>query len=168
MSGGGYSMKKIDVDQTVRDLESGKTPKWITEHLRVYRESGGSDGHLWDSSVAGGRGLVPSLLLTTTGRRSGEQRTSPLIYGATEKGFVVVGSKGGADTHPGWYLNLLVNAVVKVQVGTEQFAARARIATGQERTRLWQQMVELYSPYSEYQNKTRREIPVVVLERQPA
>src|SRR5271156_615802 len=110
-------MKKIDVDQAILDLEAGKTPEWITEHLRVYRESGGSEGHLFDASLVGGRGLVPSLLLTTTGRRSGEQRTSPLFYGPTASGYVVVGSKGGANTQPGWFLNLLANPVVQVQVG---------------------------------------------------
>jgi deazaflavin-dependent oxidoreductase (nitroreductase family) len=135
-------MKKIDVDQTVLDLEAGKTPEWITEHLRVYRESGGSAGHLFDASLVGGRGLVPSLLLTTKGRRSGVQRTSPLFYGSTASGYVVVGSKGEANTQPGWFLNLLADPV-KVQVGAEHFTARARIATTQERSQLWEQMVEL-------------------------
>ena len=106
-------MKKIDVTQTVRDLEAGKTPEWISEHLRIYRESGGSEGHLFDSTVGGGQGLVPSLLLTTVGRRSGESRTSPLFYGSIENAYIVVGSKGGADTHPGWYLNLLANPLVE-------------------------------------------------------
>jgi F420H(2)-dependent quinone reductase len=72
-------MSKIDVDQTVRDLEAGKTPEWITEHLRIYRESGGAEGHLFDATAAGVPSLVPCLLLTTVGRRSGEKRTSPLI-----------------------------------------------------------------------------------------
>jgi deazaflavin-dependent oxidoreductase (nitroreductase family) len=160
-----YLMKKIDVDQTIRELESGKTPEWITEHLRVYRESGGAEGHLFDSTAAGGRGWVTSLLLTTTGRRSGEPRTSPLFYGAIEKGYIVIGSKGGSDTHPGWYLNLLANPLVEVQVAKERFSARARVATGEERTRLWEQMEQLYPPYRAYQEKTRRPIPVVVLER---
>jgi proline iminopeptidase len=161
-------MRKIDVAQTVRDLEAGKTPEWISEHLRIYRESGGSEGHLFDSTAAGGQGLVPSLLLTTIGRHSNESRTSPLFYGSIENAYIVVGSKGGADTHPGWYLNLLANPLVKVQVAKEHFNARAHIATGQERTRLWEQMVQLYPPYREYEKKTRRQIPVVVLEKQPA
>jgi deazaflavin-dependent oxidoreductase (nitroreductase family) len=159
-------MKKIDVDQAIRYLEAGKTPEWITEHLRVYRESGGSEGHLFDASTVGGQGLVPSLLLTTKGRRSGEQRTSPLFYGSTPSGYVVIGSKGGADTQPAWFLNLLADPVVEVQVGTDRFTARARIATAQERDRLWAQMVEVYAPYRDYQKKTSREIPVVVLEKQ--
>jgi deazaflavin-dependent oxidoreductase (nitroreductase family) len=161
-------MSKIDVAQTVRDLEAGKTPEWISEHLRIYRESGGSEGHLFDSTVAGGQGLVPSLLLTTIGRHSSESRTSPLFYGSIENAYIVVGSKGGADTHPGWYLNLLANPLVRVQVAKEHFNARARIAKGQERTRLWEQMVQLYPPYREYEKKTHRQIPVVVLEKQPA
>ena len=160
-------MSKIDVDQTVRDLEAGKTPEWITEHLRIYRDSGGAEGHLFDSSVGGGLGLVPSLLLTTVGQRSGEKRTSPLFYGTAGEAYVVVGSKGGADTQPGWYLNLLANPAVEVQVARERFIARARIATGKEREQLWEQMAQLYPPYREYRKKTRREIPVVVLEKQP-
>ncbi len=161
-------MSKIDVDQTVRDLEAGKTPAWIAEHLRIYRESGGVEGHLFDSSVGGGLGFVPSLLLTTVGRRSGEKRTSPLFYGTAGEAYVVIGSKGGADTQPSWYLNLHANPAVEVQVAKEHFTARARVATGKEREQLWEQMVQVYPPYREYQQKTKREVPVVVLEKQPA
>jgi deazaflavin-dependent oxidoreductase (nitroreductase family) len=159
-------MSKVDIDQAIRDVEAGRTPKWITEHVRVYRESGGSEGHLFDATSVGGNGVVPSLLLTTTGRRSGARRTSPLFYGTTDKGYVVIGSKGGADTQPGWYLNLLANPVVELQVGKERFSARGRIATGQERAQLWEQMVQVYAPYRDYQKKTKREIPVIVLEKQ--
>ena len=160
-------MSKIDVEQTVRDLEAGKTPDWITEHVRMYRDSGGAKGHWWDASAAGVPGPVPCLLLTTTGRRSGEKRTSPLIYGTAGNGYVVIGSKGGADTQPKWYLNLRANPVVEVQVARERFPACARVATGKEREQLWKQMVQVFPPYGEYQKKTKREIPVVVLEKQP-
>lgn len=160
-------MSKVDVDQAIRDLEAGKTPAWITEHLRIYRESGGAEGHLFDSTVAGGLGLVTSLLLITIGRRSGKKHTSPLFYSAAGEAYVVAGSKGGADTQPGWYLNLRANPIVEVQVAREHFIARARVATGKEREQLWEQMVQLYPPYREYQKKTKREIPVVVLEKQP-
>jgi deazaflavin-dependent oxidoreductase (nitroreductase family) len=159
-------MGKIDVDQTVRDLEAGKTPAWIAEHLRIYRESGGAEGHMFDSRVGGGIGLVPSLLLTTVGRRSGEKRTSPLFYGTAGDAYVVIGSKGGADTQPAWYLNLRANPKVEVQVAREHFTARARVAIGEEREQLWERMVQIYPPYREYQQKTKREIPVVVLEKQ--
>lgn len=161
-------MSKVDVDQTVRDLEAGKTPAWITEHLRKYRETGGAEGHLFDSSVGGGVGLVTSLLLTTVGRKSGEKRTSPLFYGTAGDAYVVIGSKGGAATQPAWYWNLLANPTVEVQVAREQFTACARVATGKEREQLWEQMVRVYPPYRDYQRKTKREIPVVVLEKESA
>jgi deazaflavin-dependent oxidoreductase (nitroreductase family) len=159
-------MSKIDVDQTIRELEAGKTPKWITEHLRIYRESGGSEGHMWDSSIAGYSGLLPTLLLTTIGRRSGEKRTSPLLYGKVGDAFIIIGSKGGADTHTHWYHNLLANPVAELQVGKEQFVVRARVATGKERQQLWEHMLKVYPPYKDYQQKTKREIPVIVLEKQ--
>jgi deazaflavin-dependent oxidoreductase (nitroreductase family) len=159
-------MSKIDVDQTVRDLEAGKTPEWITEHLRIYRESGGAEGHLWDSSAGGSSGLLPALLLTTVGRRSGAKRTSPLIYGTVGDAFIIIGSKGGADTHPRWYLNILANPLVDLQVGKDQFVARARVAAGKERQQLWEHMLKVYPPYRDYQQKTKREIPVIVLDKQ--
>ena len=159
-------MSKINVDQTVRDLEAGKTPAWIAEHLRIYRESGGAEGHLFDSTVGGGVGLVTSLLLTTIGRRSGEKRTSPLFYGTAGDAYIIIGSKGGADTQPNWYLNLRAHPQAEVQVAREHFTVRARVATGKEREQLWEQMVQMYPPYREYQKKTKREIPVVVLEKQ--
>src|SRR5450755_3619035 len=152
-------MSKIEVDQAIRELEAGKTPEWITEHVRVYRESGGAEGHMWDSSVAGSSGLFPTLLLTTVGRRSGEKRTSPLIYGKVGDALIVIGSKGGAETHTWWYLNLLANPLVEVQVGKERFAARARVAAGKERQQIWEHMLTVYPPYAEYQQRTKREIP---------
>ena len=161
-------MSKFDVDQGNRDLEkAGKPPEWVAEHLRMYRESGGADGHLFDATIAGVPGLVPCLLLTTIGRRSGEKRTSPLFYGTAGEAYVIIGSKGGADTQPGWYLNLRANPVVEVQVGREQFNAHARVATGKEREQLWEQMVQISPLYNDYQKKTKREISVVVLEKQP-
>jgi proline iminopeptidase len=119
---------------------------------------------MWDASVAGGRGLVPTLLLTTRGRKSGAPRVLPLIYGKTPRGYVVVASKGGAPSHPAWYRNLSAHPEVEVQVGPQTFQARARTATGGERSALWKQMVEIYPPYDDYQRRTAREIPVVVLE----
>ena len=161
-------MSKFDVDQGNRDLEeAGKPPAWVAEHLRIYRESGGAEGHLFDATVAGVPGLVPCLLLTTTGRRSGKKLTSPLFYSTAGDAYVVAGSKGGAETQPGWYLNLRANPVVEVQVGREQFTAHARVATGKEREQLWEQMVQISPLYNDYQKKTKREIPVVVLEKRP-
>jgi proline iminopeptidase len=139
-------------------------PGWIAKHLRLYLESGGAEGHIWDSAPFGGPGPVPTLLLTTTGRRSGRPQIMPLIYGETDGGYVVIASKGGAPTHPAWYMNLTAEPEVDVQIATEQYRAKARTATGQERADLWQHMLAIYPPYEAYQEKTEREIPVVVLE----
>jgi proline iminopeptidase len=139
-------------------------PDWIQDHVRRYLESAGRDGHMWDSSIRGGPGLVPTLLLVTRGRRSGNQQTLPLIYGETEGGYVIVASRGGAPTHPAWYLNLVANPEVRVQVVAERFRATARTAGGAERETLWRQMARIFPPYNEYQGRTEREIPVVVLE----
>ena len=161
-------MSKFDADKANRDLEeTGTRPAWVTEHLRRYRESGGAEGHLFEATVAGVPGIVPCLLLTTIGRRSGKKLTSPLFYSTAGAAYIVAGSKGGSDKQPGWYLNLRANPVVEVQVGREQFTTHARVATGKEREQLWEQMVQLTALYNEYQQKTQREIPVVVLEKQP-
>lgn len=145
------------------DLPAG-LPDWIRDHVRRYRETDGADGHMWDSTVAGGPGPVPTLLLTTTGRRSGRPRTLPLIYTEADGGYVVIASKGGAPEHPAWYRNLQARPEAEVQVADRRFHARARDARGEERARLWRRMAEIYPPYDEYQARTDREIPVVVLE----
>jgi proline iminopeptidase len=139
-------------------------PDWIRDHIRRYVESDGADGHMWDSTVAGGSGLVPTLLLTTTGRKSGDPLTLPLIYGEAAGGYVIIASKGGAPSHPAWYLNLTAHPEVEVQVEAKRFRAKARTATGAQRAALWDQMVGIYAPYTAYQERTEREIPVVVLE----
>ena len=107
---------------------------------------------------------VPSLLLTTTGRKSGERFIFPLFYGKTGDSYIVVASKGGAPQHPGWYRNILANPEVEVQAGTAKMKARARTATGAERAKLWQEALKFWPPYADYQTKTEREIPVVVLD----
>ena len=144
---------------------SANLPKWIGEHLRRYVESNGTDGHMWDSTPIGGPGLLPTLLLTTTGRRSGQPIIMPLIYGEAGGKYVIVASKGGAPARPGWYLNLVAHPTVEVQVGADRFRATARTTTGEERARLWQTMAAIFPPYNAYQATTQREIPVVVLER---
>ena len=144
---------------------SAELPDWIRDHLQRYLSTNGEDGHLWDATLGGGTGLVPTLVLTTTGRKSGKPLTLPLIYGRAGDSYVVIASKGGAPQHPTWYLNLEANPEVEVQVKAERFRARARTATGAERAALWQQLVEIYHPYEKYQAATSREIPVVVLDR---
>ena len=140
-------------------------PDWMVEHTKRYLASGGTDGHMYRIAQPGRPEMtVPSLLLTTKGRRSGERFIFPLFYGKVGDGYVVVASKGGAPEHPGWYRNILADPMVEVQVGTRKMRARARTTSGEERARLWQQALEFWPPYADYQKKTEREIPVVVLE----
>ena len=128
------------------------------EHVRVYRETGGEKGHDWKQGSK-------ILLLTTTGRKTGQPRTTPLIYENADDKYVIVASKGGAPEHPGWYENLVKEPQVELQVKDEVFPARARTAHGEERERLWKLAAQQWPDYDEYQKKTDREIPVVVLER---
>ena len=140
-------------------------PEWMREHANRYLTSGGTDGHMYKISQPGRPELtVPSLMLTTTGRRSGEKFQFPLFYGKAAGSYFVVASKGGAPEHPGWYRNILANPEVEVQVGTAKMKARARTVAGEERARLWEKALEFWPPYAEYQTKTKREIPVVVLD----
>jgi deazaflavin-dependent oxidoreductase (nitroreductase family) len=128
------------------------------EHVRRYRETNGEVGHIWREGST-------ILLLTTTGRTSGEPRTMPLIYAQDGDRYVIVASKGGAPAHPDWYLNLQKDPHVELQLLDEVFPARARTAEGEERARLWQLVNQQWPDYDSYQTKTEREIPVVVLER---
>ena len=105
------------------------------------------------------------VLLTTTGRRSGQARTTPLIYGRDGERYVIVASRGGAPAHPAWYENLSARPEVHLQVMADRFKARARTAGAAERATLWKTMAAIWPPYDEYQAKTSRQIPVVVLER---
>lgn len=132
---------------------------WVAEHIRRYVESDGDDGHDW-------RG-VPTLLITTRGRTSGLRRRSALIYGRDGDDYVLVASKGGAPNHPLWYLNLAAEPEVEIQVGAEILTATARTATGEERARLWATMTRIWPDYDEYQTRTARLIPVVVVAPAP-
>ena len=143
-------------------------PRFIQDHVRDYLETNGARGHLWDNTDFGGTGSVPTLLLVTTGRKTGRQQTLPLGYTEIEDGYVVVGSKGGAPTHPAWYLNLVANPEVSVQLKSTRFEARARVALGSERESLWAMLVEATPQFEEYQQGIERQIPVVVLEPRQA
>ncbi len=125
------------------------------EHVRVYQETDGAEGYLWNG--------VPILLLTTVGRRTGEPRTVPLIFGRDEDRLLVVASKGGAPHHPLWYENLAADSAVSVQVRGDQGAFVASTAAGAEHDRLWQVMVDQWPNYDTYQSRTDRPIPLVVL-----
>jgi deazaflavin-dependent oxidoreductase (nitroreductase family) len=127
------------------------------EHIARYRETGGREGHDW-------RRGTTALLLTTKGRRSGEPRTSPLIYRRHGDAYVVVASKGGHPKPPGWFVNLQADPEAEVQVLDERIPVRARVATPEEKPELWRLMTEVWPDYDAYQRKTDREIPIVVLE----
>lgn len=128
------------------------------EHVRVYRETGGERGYLW-------RNGSTILLLTTTGRRSGQPRTHPLIHRTDGDRWVIVASKGGHDEHPLWFQNLEADPDATIQVLDQEIPVRASVAEGEERARLWALMAEAWPDYDAYQAGTDREIPVVVLER---
>jgi deazaflavin-dependent oxidoreductase (nitroreductase family) len=127
------------------------------EHVRVYRETEGARGYDWRGATI--------LLLTTTGRSSGEPRTTPLIHRTDDGRWVLVASKGGTPQNPDWFENLRANPEVTIQVKGEEVPVYAATAEGEERNRLWSLMTEVWPAYDEYQARTDREIPVVVLSR---
>ncbi|MDT0302690.1 nitroreductase family deazaflavin-dependent oxidoreductase [Streptomonospora wellingtoniae] len=126
------------------------------EHVERYRATGGEEGHEWQGTT--------TLILTTTGRTSGLQRSTPLIYRTDGGAYAVVASNGGAPDHPQWYKNLEASPEAEVQVKADRFRARARTATPEEKARLWPLMTEVWPQYDQYQERTDRDIPVVLLE----
>ena len=127
------------------------------QHVRAYRETNGEQGYNWRGATI--------LLLTTTGRQSGQERTTPLIYRDDGERWVVVASKGGAPDHPDWYKNLVATPDATIQIKGDRISVHARAAEGEERARLWPLMAEVWPAYDEYQRRTDRAIPVVVFER---
>jgi deazaflavin-dependent oxidoreductase (nitroreductase family) len=125
------------------------------EHVRQYRATDGEVGYVWNGA--------PILLLTTTGRRSGESRTSALIFGRDGDDYLIVGSMGGAPKHPSWYHNLAANPDAEIQVRGDHIPVTTRTASDDEKPRLWQIMTEVWPNYDVYQTRTDRSIPVVVL-----
>jgi F420H(2)-dependent quinone reductase len=135
-------------------------PVWrqlMKGHTTAYRLTGGLVGHRFP-------GAPPSLLLDHVGAKSGTKRTTPLTYLADGEDYVLVASKGGNPKHPAWFHNLRAHPEVTVQVGSKRLPVRARVATPEERARLWPKVVALYGGYADYQRRTKREIPLVILE----
>ena len=152
----GLSFADPDESLAPREEVFDNPTGWIKSHIQAYVESDGKEGHLW-------RGL-PTLLLITRGRKSGMLRRTALIYGRDGKNYIVVASNGGAPDHPLWYLNLVQNPKVELQVGADRFAARALTATQEDKPRLWKLMCEIFPQYDSYQAKTSRVIPLVIVE----
>jgi deazaflavin-dependent oxidoreductase (nitroreductase family) len=121
-----------------------KMQEWQVEHTNLYLRSGGKEGHVMKPTPPGGYPEMDtySLLLTTTGRKSGDKYVFPLYYGEAGNSYILVASKGGAPDHPGWYKNLVANAEVEVQVGTKKMRAKARTVSGDERARLWREALK--------------------------
>jgi deazaflavin-dependent oxidoreductase (nitroreductase family) len=130
---------------------------WVAGHVRSYVETDGQSGHEW-------RPGVPTLLITTRGRKSGTLHRTALIYGRDGDRYLVVASRGGSPLHPSWYHNLIDHPEVDLQVGAAKFRARARTAGADEKPRLWSIMASIWPDYDSYQSKTDRDIPVVILE----
>jgi deazaflavin-dependent oxidoreductase (nitroreductase family) len=126
-------------------------------HVRAYRETNGETGYIWNGA--------PILLLTTKGRSSGEPRTIPIIFTKYRDAYVIMGSRGGSPAHPKWYLNILADPHVELQVKADKFAAMARTAESPERELIWKEALKTWPRYDEYQSRTARQIPVVVIER---
>jgi deazaflavin-dependent oxidoreductase (nitroreductase family) len=150
--------KGLDRPGTVRVIKA-----MSALNTKLYRASGGRIGGKWRMG-AGFRKPVPICLLTTTGRKSGQQRTVPLCYLQDGADIVLVASQGGLPTNPQWYYNLRTNPDVAIEIRKQRRAYRARTATSDERTRLWPKLVEMYADYDSYQSWTEREIPVVICE----
>jgi deazaflavin-dependent oxidoreductase (nitroreductase family) len=147
--------------------QSHDIPKNITDliaaHTRLYLENP-EKAHLWDATPVGVPGLVPTLLLTTTGRKSGTARYVPLLYLEHGGGYLTVGSRGGSPGHPEWYLNLTAHPDCEIRVGQLRTKARARVLTSAEREPVWRTVTAAYPVYARYQARTDREIPLILLE----
>jgi deazaflavin-dependent oxidoreductase (nitroreductase family) len=143
--------------QDLSPLDDPEDPPggWQREHTQRYAATDGADGHHWNGTT--------TLLLTTRGRRSGRARRTPLIYGRHGDEYLIVASMGGSDHHPQWYLNLAADPRVRLQVGPETFDAVARTATPEEKVRLWPVMTAEWPAYDDYQARTERDIPLVIL-----
>ncbi|MFD1933067.1 nitroreductase family deazaflavin-dependent oxidoreductase [Nonomuraea mangrovi] len=141
------------MDEEIYDSTTG----WVADHIRTYLETDGEKGHMYQG--------WPTLLLTTRGRKSGRLRRTALIYGQDADRYLLVASNGGSAAHPAWYLNVMADQDVTLQVKADKFAARARTATAEEKPALWAAMTSIFPLYDSYQAKADREIPLVIMER---
>ena len=136
---------------------------WKTQHLELYLGSGGAQGHIMDLKDIGGHGFTTHLMIRYVGRKSGKTIITPLIYGDIGGEVVIVASKGGADHHPAWYLNVRDGHDLSFQIATQAFRATWREPQGAERAKVWDFMTGVFPPYLDYQASTDREIPLVMM-----
>lgn len=151
------SADKVEMTEVER-----ATLELVARHRATYLRSGGREGHILDYRHLGGHRLTTTLLIETVGRKSGERRITPLIYGDTDGEVVIVASKGGADVHPGWYWNVKAMDEVTIQIGGQAFRCTWREPIGDERDHTWQFMAGIYPPYRDYQAATDRKIPIII------
>lgn len=140
-----------------------ETSDWLARHAEVYLASGGREGHFVDLTFSGGKGYTTHLLLRTVGRKSGRIFINPLAYGMINNEVTIIASKGGAEQHPSWYLNLTAREEVEFQIATQAFRGTWREPQGDERESVWQQRVAAYPPFARYQESTARQIPLVMM-----
>ena len=152
-----------DAKVTMTEIERA-TLEFVEQHRKTYLELGGRKGHVLDYRHLGGHRYTTCLLIEHVGRKSGERRITPLIYGDTDGEVVIVASKGGADVHPGWYWNVKAMDEVVIQIGGQAFRCTWREPAGADRARIWEFMAGVYPPYREYQAGTVREIPILVFQ----
>ena len=145
------------------EVDAASTRDWVTDHLEEYLGSGGTRGHILDLTSVGGHALTTHCLIKVVGRTSGRVYVRPLIYGNVAGEVVIVASKGGADTDPQWYRNIVASETIGVQIATQAFEATWREPEAEERHQVWAYMTHLYPPYLGYQTATTRHIPVVML-----
>lgn len=136
---------------------------WVSDHRAEYLQSGGTRGHILDLAGVGGRTFTTHCLIRLRGRTSGREYVNPLIYGNFGGELVIVASKGGADSHPQWYLNIQASTTIDVQIATQAYQATWREPSDEERHEVWSYMTHLYPPYITYQQSTSRRIPLVML-----
>jgi deazaflavin-dependent oxidoreductase (nitroreductase family) len=149
-------------DQSSADIRATRRD-FITEHRELYLRSGGTEGHIMDITVVGGHSLTTHCLIKYIGRKSGNIFITPLIYGDIGGEVVIVASKGGADSHPAWYLNIKDSTTLDFQIATQAFRATWREPQGAERDKVWSFMVDVFPAYAKYQASTKREIPLVMM-----
>jgi deazaflavin-dependent oxidoreductase (nitroreductase family) len=149
-------------DQSSADIRATRRD-FITEHREMYLRSGGTEGHIVDITAVGGHSFTTHCLIKYTGRKSGKIFITPLIYGDIGGEVVIVASKGGADSHPAWYLNIKDSTTLDFQIATQAFRASWREPRGAERDKVWSFMVDVFPAYAKYQASTAREIPLVMM-----
>ena len=153
----------MNIEQLIKEGFPQDLVDYLNHHFNRYIETDGEEGYLWDSTPVGGKGIVKTLILRTTGRKTGRELTLPLIFGEDGERLIVIASKAGYSKNPVWFLNLEASGEAEVQIKAERFKVDAAVAEGDERARLWQMMVDIYPPYTSYQEATDRLIPVVIL-----